>query len=288
MTHPDWLDRKEYPFAAHVFGTEFGEMHYVDEGQGAPVVLLHGNPTWSFLYRHAIQHLAPRYRCIAPDYLGFGFSDKPLEFSYRPEDHARLVHRLLDTLDLQDATLVVQDWGGPIGLSYALAHPERVSRLVIMNTWMWPIGDNLAAQLFSRILGSAVGRFVIQQFNFFARVIMPFAFGDKARFPKEIHAHYLHPLDTPPKRKGSWVFPKAILGSEPWLDQLWQQRDRLAGKPALLVWGMKDPAFPPPVLHRWQKLFPAAEVHTRDDVGHYVQEELGRELGELIDDFLSG
>lgn len=261
-------------------------MHYVDEGAGPPVVLFHGNPTWSFLYRHVIQHLAPRYRCIAPDYLGFGLSDKPAGFSYRPEDHARHVHALLDGLGLEGATLVVQDWGGPIGLSYAVERPERVRRLVIMNTWMWAVDDDPRFALFSRILGNPLARLLIEQFNLFARVIMPMAYADRARLTPAIHRQYLAPLATPADRTGSAVFPRAILGSTAWLADLWRRRDCLAGKDALIVWGVKDPAFRKPELERWMGLLPEAEVH-RQPAGHYVQEELGPELGTLVEAFLA-
>ncbi len=99
--------------------------------------MVHGTPTWSFMYRHLIRDLSPRYRCIAPDHLGFGLSDRPAGWSYRPEDQARNLARLIETLGLKDLTLVVHDFGGPIGLAYALDHPENVRRLVLFNTWMW-------------------------------------------------------------------------------------------------------------------------------------------------------
>lgn len=131
MAAPPWLSRAHYPFAPHYFPTDAGRLHYVDEGNGPPVVMLHGNPTWSFLYRHLIGHLAPDYRCIAPDFIGFGRSDKPADWSYRPQDHAAHLDALMTQLDLRAVTLVVHDWGGPIGLSWALRHPDRVRRLVI-------------------------------------------------------------------------------------------------------------------------------------------------------------
>lgn len=124
MTETPWLDRAEYPFAPHHFESGDGRMHYVDEGEGEPVVLVHGTPTWSFLYsRHRIRGLSRTRRVIAPGHLGFGLSEKPADALYRPEDHARRLEALLEHLGLEGITLVVHDFGGPIGLSYALRHP---------------------------------------------------------------------------------------------------------------------------------------------------------------------
>ncbi|MEW6602891.1 MAG: alpha/beta fold hydrolase, partial [Nitrospirota bacterium] len=121
-----WIDRKEYPFKSHSLELEMGRMHYVDEGTGEPLVMVHGNPTWSFVYRHLINGLSKDYRCIAMDHIGFGLSDKPQNWSYYPEDHAKNFDIFIERLDLHNITLVVQDWGGPIGLSYAVNHPENV------------------------------------------------------------------------------------------------------------------------------------------------------------------
>jgi haloalkane dehalogenase len=115
MSDTSWIDRNEYPFASHYFETPAGKLHYVDEGKGQPVVMLHGNPTWSFLYRNLIKQLSPHYRCIAPDHIGFGLSDKPVDWSYLPEEHAKNLAALIEHLGLKDITLVVGDWGGPIG-----------------------------------------------------------------------------------------------------------------------------------------------------------------------------
>ena len=283
--HPTWLDQQAYPFASHFFATDAGRLRYVDEGAGPPVVMLHGNPTWSFMYRHLVRHLAPRYRCVAVDYLGFGLSDKPPAWSHEPEAHARHVHALLDALDLTDVTLVVHDWGGPIGLSYALRRPERVRRLVILNTWMWPLGSDGRARLFSLAIGGPVGRVLCRRFNAFTRVVMPLVFGKRRRLRPDVHRHYLAPHGRPSQRKGTWVFPRALTSSEAWLGALWAGRHALAEKPALLVWGMKDPAFGR-VLGRWQRVLPHARVHRQPDVGHYVAEEMGEALGPLVAAFL--
>ena len=287
-SHPSWLDRRRYPFAAQFFRTSRGRMHYVDEGEGEPVVFLHGNPTWSFLWRHLIGRLVRAgYRCIAPDYLGFGLSEKPpLEaFSYQPSAHAACVEEFIEGLGLDGATLVMHDWGGPIGTAYATRHPARVRRLVLFNTWMWPRRDP-AFWLFSKALGSAGGRLAIVYGNAFARAVMPLAFGRPGRFDPAAHRHYLRPASAPSERLGHWVFPKALIGEADWLARLWRQRTALAEKPALLVWGMRDPAFRIQELRRWQDVLPQARAYRLPSVGHYVPEEAGPALAGPVGAFL--
>lgn len=281
-----WIDRKEYPFKSNFLQLEMGKMHYVDEGRGEPVVMVHGNPTWSFLYRHLIKCLSGNYRCIAMDHIGFGLSDKPANWSYYPEAHAKNLAALIEKLGLEEITLVVQDWGGPIGLSYAVARPEKVKRIVIMNTWMWSVKNDTYYKLFSSFMGGPVGRFLIKRFNFFARVVMKKAMGDPARLSGPVHRHYLKALERPEERKGCWTFPKRIIGSSEWLENLWSQRDRIHDKPVLILWGMKDIAFRERELNRWLGLFPNCKVIKYVDTGHFVQEEKGKELCPAVDEFL--
>jgi haloalkane dehalogenase len=282
MNYPTWLDREEYPFEGHDFDLEMGRMHYVDEGQGEPIVMVHGNPTWSFLYRHVIKEFSSGYRCIAMDHLGFGLSDKPTEWSYLPEEHSHNLAALLDSLGLNDITLVVQDWGGPIGLSYALDHPDKIKRLIILNTWMWPVNKDWYYFAFSKFTGGFLGRFLIKRFNFFARVIMPLAYGNSKKLTNEVHQHYLQPLQNAEERKGCWVLPREITGSTEWLDHLWSRREALADKPKLIVWGMKDIAFREKELNEWLDAYPDSNVVRLENVGHYVQEEGKVELSQAM------
>lgn len=283
---PDWLDPSLYPFAPQFLHTDAGRMHYVDEGSGTPVVLLHGNPTWSFLYRDLIRALTPDYRCVAPDYIGFGRSDKPADATYAPSAHAARVEALITHLGLQDITLVMHDWGGPIGLSYALRHSDRVQRIVIANSWMWPLRDDAWVSLFSRLAGSTLGRTLITRYNAFARVVLPLAFADRSRLSERAFRHYVAPLATASDRVGSWVFPRALVGATEWLGALWRRRTTIDDLPMLIVWGLRDPAFRMRHLQRWMDAFPHAQVHPLPDVGHYVPEEAAGAFTRFVRTFL--
>lgn len=286
MTTPDWLDRNEYPFASHYFETPAGRMHYVDEGNGEVILFLHGNPAWSFLYRKQIKQFSAHYRCIAPDYIGFGLSDKPYDWSYLPEDHAQNLEALIAHLGLKNITLVVNDWGGPIGMHYAVNHPDNVKRLVVLNTWAWPVDDDFHYVAFSGFMGGVIGRFLIRHFNFFANSFMRVAFGDKSELSKAAHDHYRNALPAVESRKGSYVFPKRIIGSTPWLGEIWNKIGALKDKPTLFVWGMKDMAFREKELLRWQSALPNSHTVRLPTAGHYVSEEAPDELGLAVNTFL--
>jgi len=248
--------------------------------------LMHGTPTWSFLYRHVIPGLSENHRVIVPDHLGFGLSDTPENYSYRPQDQARNIAALIDQLDLQDITLVVHDFGGPLGLSYALDHPEKIRRLVIFNTWMWPLQDDFSKVAAGGLLGSPLGRWLFMRFNFEVNVIFPFAFGDRSKLTPAIKAHYLGPASDPITRRAIWVYAKELLGSREWYASLWAKREVLKDIPALLAWGMKDPVLTPKYLKRWQETLPHAQTVTFPETGHYVQEEQGINLLSIMTDFL--
>ena len=286
MALPAWLDTAEYPFRQNYFRVPAGRMQYVDEGSGDPIVFVHGNPAWSFEFRNLIKAFAPSHRCIAPDLIGFGLSDKPYDWSYLPIEHARNLDLLLESLALENITLVVGDWGGPVGLSYALAHTEKIRNIVITNTWLWPVDDDWYYQVFSRFMGGPVGRWLIRHRNFFAKRIVPSAFGDKRKLNEKIHHHYLMPLAVPEERKGCWVFPGEIIGSTDWLRSLWEQHSLLSDKKILIAWGMKDIAFRKKEMDRWAGAYPSARVVRFEQAGHFVPEEcpekLAREMRELM------
>jgi haloalkane dehalogenase len=286
MTTPPWLDRQEYPFASHYFTTPAGTMHYVDEGTGEPIVFVHGNPAWSFEFRNLIKEFSKTNRCIAPDLIGFGLSDKPAGWSYLPKEQAKNLELFLESLGLNSITLVVGDWGGPIGLSYAISHPEKIKNIVITNTWLWSVRSDWYYQAFSRFVGGPIGRWLIRNHNFFAGTIVRALFADKSRLTPKIHAHYMMPLAKPEERKGSWVFPAEIIGSSDWLQSLWDNHDLLRSKKILIAWGMKDIGFRENELKTWMQAFPDAKVVRFEDAGHFVVEEkpaeVIREIKNLI------
>lgn len=285
MQDTSWVDRSEYPFKDHYLDLSMGRMHYVDEGQGRPIVMVHGTPEWSFGYRHLIKGLSKSFRCIACDQIGFGLSDKPAGWSYLPEDHAKNLADLIEALNLEDLTMIVHDYGGPIGLAYALEHPEAIHSLVIMNTWMWSLKEDAhfrGTQLFA----GSLGRFLYERLSFSARVILPFAMGNRSRLTGPIHQQYLKPWQTPAERHGTWVFARELIGSSDWYDSLWQKRDCIQGKTALILWGMRDFAFRPVELDKIKSMFNYETVQTFDDIGHFVSEELGSRLPPIISYFL--
>lgn len=281
---PTWLDRDLYPFESHYMDLEPGSLHYIDEGTGRPILFVHGNPTWSFLYRHLITGLSNQYRCLAPDLFGFGLSEKPIGWPYRPTDHARIITSFVETLELDEITVVGQDWGGPIGLDYGTRNSNNVHSIVLMNTWMWPTTE-VKGRLFSGLLGSRVGHFLIRRYNFYATRMMKVLVADPSSLTPTIHRHYTAPLATPDDREASWVFPREVTGSNEWAADLWRRRDRIDEKPMLLAWGLKDPALGP-LLRRWQTTFPHAQTVEFPESGHFVPEEVGTDLVSPVEEFL--
>lgn len=276
-----------YPFERHDFETPDGRMCYVDEGSGPPVVLVHGTPTWSFLYRRLIGALSDRYRVIAPDHLGYGRSDKPKKADYRPEAHAARLSALVESLDLGEIVLGVHDFGGPIGLAYAMNHPEKVHGLILFNTWMWSL-EGTPAEKMSRILGGRFGRFLYTRMNLSPKALLKMGYADKSKLTSEIHAHYLAPFRGASTRIAPWVLARELIGSTAWYEGLWARRDRIAGKPALLLWGMKDPAFGRTYLDRWKEALADAKVVEFAEAGHFPQEEEPERVVEEVEAFLEG
>ncbi len=271
-----------YPFESHTFKTDVGMMHYVDEGNGDPIIFVHGNPSWSFEFRDMVKALSKTNRCIAPDHIGFGLSEKPYDWSYLPEGHAKHLEDLILSLDLDNITLVVGDWGGPIGLWFATRHPDRIKALLITNTWAWSVKGDFYYHLFSGMVGGFFGRFLIRKRNFFAKTIVRMAFGDKSKLTNDIHRHYLMPVGQVRDRKGTWVFPKQIIKSTPWLKTIWAQMDVLEDKEIAILWGMKDIAFREKELIRFEKTFPNAVVRRFRESGHYLAEENPNEMIETL------
>ena len=274
-TRPAWVSDEMFPFESRFVTTPRGHvMHYVDEGAGEPIVFVHGNPAWSFEFRHLIGGLRSEFRCVAPDHVGFGLSSR----SDRPEDHHPAVHAeafaaLLDELELQDVTLFLTDWGGPIGLDFARRHPARVKRLVIANTWCWPVRRDPHFWFFSRMMASPLGQYLIKRRNFFVNGVMPKAVGNKDALSVEVMEHYRRAQPSPAERAANAALPGFIVGATEWLGEIWEERSAFVGKPALVLWGAKDIAFRTKELDRWKSELSDCEVLEFADCGHFLAEE---------------
>ncbi len=285
LAEVDWIDKDLYPFDSRFMDLGPGTLHYLDEGHGRPIVMLHGIPLWSFAYRHLISGLSNGYRCVAPDYFGFGLSDKPPGWAYRIPDHAEVIEAFIDHLDLRDITVVCLDWGGPIGLTYATEHPNNVHSIVLTNTFMWPV-KRILFRMFGLFFGGGLGRFLFRRYNLATRMAMKFFFADRSRFTPEIHRHYIEPHPKPDDRIGIWATsPREIRRAQNYLADLWIRRSKIAPIPALLAWGTKDPMLGP-LYRRWQSLFTEARTVLFDDVGHFVPEEAGPRLVPPVRGFL--
>jgi haloalkane dehalogenase len=257
-------------------------LHYVDEGSGRPVLLLHGNPTWSFLYREPIKTLAGQYRLIAPDYPGFGFSQAPHYPYSLPHFCADQVVAHIDELDLQNLVLVVHDWGGPIGLAAALQRPRAITGLVVTNSWCWPV--DWQVWLFSLAVGNRLIRSLHEHFNLLPRWLMPLAFADRSRFSSSICDAYANALNTRERRRLGWQFVQSLRIEKQWLQQLEADLSRLQQLPLELVFGVRDPAFGRKrIIQRWQHHFPHTRVERVPDASHFLPEERPDRLTAAIE-----
>lgn len=284
---PPWLDREAYPFRSRFVDLPAGRVHYVDEGTGPTVLLVHGTPTWSFEYRHLIRGLSRSHRCVAMDHLGFGLSARPAGPSYTPEEHAANLRAFVERLGLGPLTLVVHDFGGPIGLPLCLDRPELVRRVVLLNTWMWSFADDPQMRRRAAVAGGWLGRLLYRHLNFSLRVIMPSAYGDRRRLTPAIHRQYLMPFVDPAARvQVLWALAKALLGSSAFFAGLCERAQVLRERPVLIAWGLRDSAFGPRQLQRWEQLLPQAQVLRLAQAGHWPHEEAPEEVLQAMRLFL--
>jgi cis-3-alkyl-4-acyloxetan-2-one decarboxylase len=285
--------RKLYPFTDRFLTLDGLRYHYWDEGHGEPVVMLHGNPTWCFYYRKLVTALCHSHRCLVPDHIGCGLSEKPDESRYEFTLRRRVddVEHWLDQLGVKEnITLIVHDWGGMIGMTYATRHPERIKRLVILNTaafhlpktkrfpWvLWlagksPLGELLVRGLNAFCLGAA-----------FTCTVKP--------LPSNIRRAYLAPYDSWANRLAVHRFVQDIplVPTDPAYPVVSETESRLhllQDKPMLLCWGMKDFIFDQHFLAEWKQRFPHADVHTFPHAGHYLLEDAGEEVAGLVREFI--
>ena len=286
--------RHLYDFQPHYLDLEGQRYHYLDEGQGEPVVMVHGNPSWSFMYRELARSLRKTYRVIVPDHMGCGLSDKPDSsvYPYTLERRADDLEELLDQLGItSNITLVVHDWGGPIGMRFATRHPDRIARLVIFNSaaFLLPGMKKLHWSLhFCR--SSRLAAFLILKFNAFARVATYMGCRSQP-MPREIRRAYAGPYDSSKNRIANLAFVRDIPLSptDPAyapLQEVQEKLDQFQETPMLICWGERDFVFDRDFLEEWIKRFPQADVHRFPEAGHYVLEELPEVIIPLVKEFL--
>lgn len=270
----EWINRELFPFESKFIAIDGQRMHYIDEGSGPVILFSHGTPEWSFGWRDLIKPLSAHFRCIAPDLLGMGLSDKPADADFTCRAHAARMEKFIEKLGLRDINIVANDFGLSIALSYAINHPENIEKISIFNGWMWRMDSDPHYARPLRLFQGWLGRLLYQRFNFPVNVIMPSAFGNPKKYlTKEIHRHYKMALPHPGARRATYAFAQEVLRAGDWWDGLWAKRQALAGKPLLIFWGMKDKFIPAYELDKWAAAFPSARVIKYPDAGHFVQEE---------------
>lgn len=282
----NWLNTNEYPFKHHYFNVNDTTMHYVDEGEGEVILFVHGTPSWSFEFRNVIKFLSKKYRCIALDHIGFGLSEKPAKYDYTVQNHTASLLKLITHLQLNQFTMLVHDFGGIIGLAAAEQIPEKIKRLIILNTWCRSIQDEPEYKKMKVILGSPLMPLLYRYLNFSAKYILPAAFGERSRLTPEIHQHFLRPFSKASERNGTIAFAKSLLRDQDYYASIGKKLTILKEKPVLIIWGMKDEFITEKHLLWMQEQFPGSKVVRYDDAGHFVLEEKSVVAGPVIAEFM--
>lgn len=280
-----WFDNEEYPFKSHYMTINGHQMHYIDEGKGTPIVMVHGTPTWSFLYRNFVKQLSTQYRCIVPDHLGFGLSEKAPSMDCSAPQLAKNLEAFIQQLQLKEVILIIHDFGGPIGLHYAIKHASNVQKIVLMNTWCWATKDNPAAQQIDKILHSSLGRFLYLWLNFSPKFLLKKAFTNPKQLSKNIHQHYTKVFPRKNDRHGLLKIGQSLVGASDWYQQQWEQIPHIQDKPFLVLWGMQDTFIKPTYLERWKATLTNATIQNID-AGHFIQEEHFTSSISLIESFI--
>jgi haloalkane dehalogenase len=288
------VPRSLYPFDGRYLDVGGVKMHYLDEGEGEALVCIHGNPTWSFYYREVVKAFRVSHRVVVPDHVGCGFSDKPGDDDYdytlarRVED----LTSLMDSLELNGVNLMVHDWGGAIGLAWAVRHPQRVRRLIILNTGAFhlPEGKRLPWQLWV-VRNTPIGALMVRGLNAFARGAARLALS-RTRLSKETRDAYCAPYDSWAHRISNLRFVQDIplQASDPAygvVSEISEKLPLLADRSILICWGARDFVFDHHFLAEFCRVFPAAEVHEFADCGHYVLEDASEEIISLVRGFLA-
>ncbi len=284
--------RHLYPFKSKFLKIGNHRYHYIDEGKGEPLVMLHGNPTWSFYYRNLISFFSKKYRVVAMDHIGCGLSDKPENYPYTLSTHIKNLERLIDHLKLKNITFFLHDWGGPIGMGYAVNHPQMIKRWVIFNTACF-LAEDLSMPWRIRLCHyPLIGTIAIRHLNLFSLGALWMATCHRKHFTPDVRAGYLAPYQSSRDRIAQLRFVQDI----PWnknvpsyavMREMTSKLHLFRNHPMLIIWGEKDFCFTLDFLKKWEGHFPNALINTISDAGHYVVEDAGDRLIPWIDDFLA-
>jgi haloalkane dehalogenase len=251
----------------------------VDEGSGKVIVLLHGNPTWSFLYRHIIEDLKGEFRVIAPDYPGFGLSYAANGYDFKASTQAKSMNEFIDKLGLDSFSIMIQDWGGPIGLDIAEHHQEQIDGLIIGNTWAWPL-ERVGHKAFSTLFGGYVGQFLAWSGNGVSKFFM--YKGVEKSLNDKVLAMYYAPFEKTEDRKQTHIFPAELWDADVFLSKVYARLPALSKKPVLIVWGEDDFAFQGPERERFEEIFENSKTLLLKDAGHFIQEDAPHEISAAI------
>jgi haloalkane dehalogenase len=276
---PGWVPNDLYPFQDHWAEIGGHTVHYVDDGDGPPLLLLNGNPSWSFGWRDVILGLRGRFRCIAPDYPGFGLSRPAPGYDFRAASQSAVIEALVDRLGLSGLTIYGYAWGGPIGLGLAGRRPDLIRALVIGNTWAWP-DERLRARLFSALMGGPLSPLLVERLNLMLRLYLP---RNLKRGPLTGAERAAYHGPWPPGARGVMaVLPREIVTGKRYLREVEALLPRLSGRPALILWPDSDPGFGTDELERWRGLFPAARTVVLERVGQFVDEDAPDDVARAI------
>ena len=272
-----WFPRDEYPFASRFLDG----MHYVDEGRGPAVLLVHGTPSWSFEYRHVIAALRGTHRVVAPDHLGFGLSERPEGRGLGLDEHARNLVQLVDHLALDRIHLVVHDFGGPIALPLVETHD--VERVTILNSWFWPFEDaDPAFAKQKKWVDTALMRFLYLRASFSARMMVKLGWGKRTPLDGARHAQFKKMFPNAESRRSTWALAQAVVHSAAYFEAHAGALEKLRERPVHIVWGAADRLINQHHLARWRALLPAARVTELSDVGHFVADEAAADVIDAL------
>jgi len=277
---PAWVPSDLYPFTDRWIEIKGNLVHYVDEGAGPPLLLLHGNPSWSFAYRGVIKRLSESFRCVALDYPGFGMSVARGTYDFRPASHAQVVDSFVERLGLDGLTIFGYDWGGPIGLWFAGRRPARVRALVLGNTWAWPATER-SLRFFSAVMGGPLATLLVDRLNLFINVFLQGGVRRRRLGAAEMSA-YRGPFPRG-RRRPMRVLPREIVASRAFLQEVEAGLARLSDKPVLLTWADRDVAFKDRERVRFEGRFAHHRTVILPNTGHEIAEDAPGDVADAIE-----